>query len=365
LKAYLVGGAVRDKLLQFPWHESDWVVVGATPDEMIAQGFQPVGKDFPVFLHPESKEEYALARTERKSGMGYHGFKLYYSPDVTLEQDLSRRDFTINAIAQDDDGNLIDPYGGVDDLERKLLQHVSPAFAEDPVRILRGARFLARYAHLGFSLSDDTLNLMRTMVANGEVDALVKQRVWKEFEQMMGERSPLAGIKMLSQCGALPILFGQLASHIDSINPKIAFSFDDSTGNIAMLFSSFNIDDLKQAEAPNKVLKAADTLQRLKASLDQLDRQDIQHNAQQLLAASTCHGLLKDREFAIYISTLLCKLDPVGRATNWLALNTQLANLSPAPFIQQGLKGAEIGAAIKAAQTAIVIEWINEVQHGE
>ncbi len=197
---YCVGGAVRDSLLKLPVQDHDWVVVGATPEQMEAQGYRPVGKDFPVFLHPESHEEYALARTERKTALGYKGFAVYAAPDVTLEQDLSRRDFTVNAIAQAADGSLIDPYNGIADLKAGVLRHVSAAFSEDPVRILRAARFVARF---GFSIAPETLELMRTMVANGEVDALVAERVWQELARGLMEKSPSRFITTLRDCGAL------------------------------------------------------------------------------------------------------------------------------------------------------------------
>jgi tRNA nucleotidyltransferase (CCA-adding enzyme) len=210
MKSYLVGGAVRDEILGYPFHEKDWVVVGASVDEMLSLGYQQVGKDFPVFLHPQSKEEYALARTERKTAAGYKGFDVHASPDVTLEQDLVRRDLTINAIAKDEDGNLIDPYHGVDDINNKILRHVSEAFAEDPVRILRVARFMARYAHLGFSVAEDTMVLMQTMVSAGEVDALVAERVWQEMQKALTEKTPSAFITTLRDCGALQRILPEL-----------------------------------------------------------------------------------------------------------------------------------------------------------
>jgi len=203
MKVYLVGGAVRDALLGLPVHERDWVVVGATPEEMIARGFQPVGKDFPVFLHPQTHEEYALARTERKTAPGYHGFVFHASPEVTLEEDLRRRDLTINAMARDEEGRLIDPYGGQRDLEQRVLRHVSPAFVEDPVRILRVARFAARFAPLGFRMADETLQLMKTMVQNGEVDALVPERVWQEMVRALSTERPSVFFEVLRACGAL------------------------------------------------------------------------------------------------------------------------------------------------------------------
>ncbi|RYZ97392.1 MAG: multifunctional CCA addition/repair protein, partial [Moraxellaceae bacterium] len=210
MKKYLVGGAVRDKLLGYPFHEQDWVVVGATPEIMAELGFIAVGKDFPVFLHPDTKEEYALARTERKTGKGYNGFTFNCSADVTLEEDLVRRDLTINAIAEDEEGNIIDPYNGQQDLIDKKLRHVSGAFLEDPVRILRIARFAARYHHLGFTVADETLILMREMVNNGEVDHLVAERVWKETQRALGELAPDIFIQCLRDCGALERLFPEI-----------------------------------------------------------------------------------------------------------------------------------------------------------
>ena len=203
MKTYLVGGAVRDRLLDRPAGDRDWVVVGATPEQMIARGFKPVGRDFPVFLHPQTHEEYALARTERKSARGYRGFVVDADTSVTLEQDLARRDFTVNAIAQDADGTLLDPFGGASDLEARVLRHVSPAFVEDPVRVLRAARFMARFADAGFVVAKETLELMRAMVANGEVDHLVPERVWQELARALTEPRPSAFLATLRAAGAL------------------------------------------------------------------------------------------------------------------------------------------------------------------
>lgn len=210
MKIYLVGGAVRDELLGRDIHERDWVVVGATPDDMIKQGFIPVGKFFPVFLHPDTKEEYALARTERKVAGGYHGFSFDTSTHVTLEEDLKRRDLTINAMAKLPDGKIIDPYGGQQDLQNRILRHVSSAFSEDPVRVLRIARFLARYASLGFQIAEETLALMRKMVEEGEVDHLVQERVWKEMERALSEPSPQVFVQTLRRCGALKVLLPEV-----------------------------------------------------------------------------------------------------------------------------------------------------------
>ena len=210
MKIYLVGGAVRDELLGRPIAERDWVVVGATPDDMIAAGYRPVGRDFPVFLHPETHEEYALARLERKTGPGYRGFVTEFSADVTLEQDLMRRDLTINAMAKASDGTIIDLFDGRQDLEQRVLRHVSDAFVEDPVRILRVARFLARYAPLGFTVASETLQLMRQMVEAGEADALVPERIWRELERALGEPQPRAAIEMLRDCGALRVILPEV-----------------------------------------------------------------------------------------------------------------------------------------------------------
>jgi tRNA nucleotidyltransferase (CCA-adding enzyme) len=208
MKTYVVGGAVRDRLLGLPVSDRDYVVVGATPDEMLALGFLPVGKDFPVFLHPRSHAEYALARTERKSGHGYKGFKVYAAPEVTLEEDLRRRDLTINAIAEDETGALVDPYGGQRDLAARVFRHVSEAFAEDPVRILRVARFAARLTD--FSVAPETLSLMRSMVDKGEVDALVPERVWQEVARGLMESRPSRMFQVLRDCGALARLFPEI-----------------------------------------------------------------------------------------------------------------------------------------------------------
>lgn len=210
MKIYLVGGAVRDQLLNLPVKDRDWVVVGATPETLLQQGYQQVGKDFPVFLHPDTHEEYALARTERKSGSGYTGFTCYAAPDVTLEDDLQRRDLTINAIAYSAKGEYIDPYHGIDDIHAKLLRHVSNAFSEDPLRVLRVARFAARFAPLGFTIAPETLSLMQEMTNSGELNALTAERVWKETEKALHSQAPQVYFEILHQCGALKILFPEI-----------------------------------------------------------------------------------------------------------------------------------------------------------
>ena len=207
VRIYRVGGSVRDELLQLPSGDDDWVVVGATPEIMLASGFTPVGKDFPVFLHPETHDEYALARTERKHGHGYRGFEFFATPDVTLEDDLRRRDLTINAMARGPDGELIDPYGGANDLRAGVLRHVSPAFAEDPLRVLRVARFAARF---GFSIAAETLGLMRELVASGELATLAPERVWQELARGLGEAHPSRMLQALRACGALAALLPEV-----------------------------------------------------------------------------------------------------------------------------------------------------------
>ncbi|PSV09751.1 multifunctional CCA addition/repair protein [Photobacterium leiognathi] len=210
MQTYLVGGAVRDTLLGLTVTDKDWVVVGTTPEAMLAAGFEQVGSDFPVFLHPKTKQEHALARTERKSGHGYTGFVCYSAPDVTLEQDLLRRDLTINAIAQAPNGDLIDPYHGQQDITDKVLRHVSPAFAEDPLRVLRVARFAARFAHLGFTVAPETMALMQEMVVSGELASLTPERVWKEWEKSLSSDDPQMFLTVLRQCGALAIVMPEI-----------------------------------------------------------------------------------------------------------------------------------------------------------
>jgi tRNA nucleotidyltransferase (CCA-adding enzyme) len=216
MKVYAVGGAIRDEMLGLPVKDRDHVVIGATPEEMVALGYRPVGKDFPVFLHPKTHEEYALARTERKVARGYKGFQVYSSPDVTLEQDLARRDLTINAMARDEAGVLVDPFGGAADLKQRLLRHVSDAFVEDPVRILRVARFAARF---GFDIADSTRKLMREMVASGEADALVAERVWQEFAKGLMEQSPARMFAVLDETGLLDRLLPEFGLRFECGNP--------------------------------------------------------------------------------------------------------------------------------------------------
>ena len=232
MEVYEVGGAVRDRLLGQAVKDRDWVVVGATPQQMLDAGYKQVGADFPVFLHPESREEFALARTERKSGHGYHGFEVHSAPDVTLEDDLKRRDLTINAMARNADGELVDPFGGERDLADRLLRHVSPAFAEDPLRILRTARFAARFAPMGFEVAEQTMALMRSMVAEGEADHLVPERVWQETCRALHEQRPRVFFEVLDACGALAVVMPEIASPPEVLE-----------GGLAALVRSVGISD--------------------------------------------------------------------------------------------------------------------------
>jgi tRNA nucleotidyltransferase (CCA-adding enzyme) len=239
LKTYLVGGAVRDQLLGYPIKERDYVVVGATPEQMLAKGFRLVGKDFPVFLHPRTHEEYALARTERKVGPGYTGFSCYAAPDVTLEEDLQRRDLTINAIAQASSGKIIDPYHGKKDIANRFLRHVSPAFSEDPVRLLRVARFMAKFSVLGFRVAKETMQLLKTMVKSGEINTLIPERVWQEFARALTEVTPQAFIKTLFDCGALAILFPPLQKLYVNFNQKA--NKKQKSSSLAVLEQAVNL----------------------------------------------------------------------------------------------------------------------------
>ena len=260
LQIYLVGGAVRDQLLGLPVHERDWVVVGSSPEEMQAQGFKAVGKDFPVFLHPETKEEYALARTERKTGRGYKGFTFYTDPNVTLEQDLIRRDLTINAIAEDDQGNLIDPFNGQADLKAKKLQHVSDAFSEDPVRILRIARFAAKLPE--FSVTQKTNQLMQDMVNNGEVGELVSERVWQELRRSLGEAAPHRFFEVLDDCSALASLFPELKPEL--FQAQSQFSAEQ---NFALLMQPCEPDEIQPFCRQHKVPRSFSDLAKLACDL--------------------------------------------------------------------------------------------------
>lgn len=405
MQIFLVGGAVRDQLLGLPVTEKDWVVVGASAEELLAQGFKSVGKDFPVFLHPHTQEEYALARQERKTAPGYGGFSFDTQPSVSLEEDLLRRDLTINAMAQDEQGAIIDPYGGQQDLQARLLRHVSPAFSEDPVRILRIARFSARYHHLGFSIAPETLQLMAAMVDAQEVDHLVPERVWKETSRALQEASPVVYFHVLRSCGALARLMPELDALFGipqrpEYHPEIdtgvhslmaltqACRLSDST---AVRFASL-IHDLGKALTPADLLPRhhGHELAGLKPIKSLAKRlalpKDILELA--LLCAefhTHCHRALEltpqtllklflrldafRRPERLELFCLCCEADARGRTgfeerpypqANYLRgalLNCQAINVSA--LIAQGLANAALGAAIHEQRIKALHEYKN------
>jgi len=369
MQIYLVGGAVRDKLLGLPVKERDWVVVGATPEEMLALGYKQVGRDFPVFLHPETGDEYALARTERKSGHGYTGFAVHASPDVTLEEDLRRRDLTINAMAETPDGKLIDPFHGREDLDNGVLRHVSPAFVEDPVRILRVARFAAAFAKWGFHVAHGTNALMRKMVADGEVDYLVPERVWAELAKALATDSPHVFFQALRGCGALAVLFPEIdreypadaSTHAGKtlIAPLAALKTaaacsDDTRVRLAVLMRALGSDltveqRLAQTERLCERLKTPNDYRQLALSairLEQLVRSD---DPADVLAFLEGANAFRNPDW----SRLL--LD-VYRAGGWIdAQRAELieqareaaASVDAGQFRQQGIEGRALGEAIR------------------
>ena len=397
MRTFLVGGAVRDRLLGRNVVDRDYVVVGATPDEMSRLGFRPIGRDFPVFLHPQTREEYALARTERKSGRGYHGFVFSTDPSVTLEEDLERRDLTINAMAEDGEGGLVDPFGGARDIEARVLRHVSPAFAEDPVRVLRVARFAARYAPLGFRIADETLALMRRMVDDGEVEHLVAERVWAETRKALAEPAPSAFLKSLRACSALRVLFPEVDA-LYGVPQRAEFHPEIDTGTHVEL-----VLDMAARLAPGedlvgfcalthdlgKALTPADRLPRhighehagvapLRALASRL-RVPAEHAA---LAEHVCRFHLDiHRAFELRAETLLsileridafrraeriapfllaCEADKRGRlgledapypqAEYVRAAHAAAAAIDAHAFVEQGLTGSAIGDAMRKAR---------------
>jgi tRNA nucleotidyltransferase (CCA-adding enzyme) len=348
MKIYLVGGAVRDALLNRPVVEKDYVVVGSSVDEMLAHKFQPVGKAFPVFLHPKTKEEYALARTEKKVAKGYHGFTFQADPSVTLEEDLIRRDLTINAMAQDlETGEIIDPYGGKQDLDNKILRHVSEAFVEDPVRILRLARFAARF---GFSVAPDTLILMKKMVNNGEVDALVPERVWKECESALSEPHPEVFFEMLAACGALERLFPHLtdlkplqtATALSS-SPLIRFAVLPPAAFVKYRLPKEYTELANLVHAHHQEVHSAPTLsaEQLITLLEQLDAFRRPERLEPFLTA--CQAINLETSSA-----------PSAR----LRLAHETATKITAAQIPQGLIGQAIRQAIHEARVSILAQII-------
>ena len=408
MKIYRVGGAVRDKLLNYPCFENDWVVVGSSPEEMIKLGYQPVGNDFPVFINTETGEEYALARTERKSGVGYQGFTFHTAPNISLEDDLIRRDLTINAIAEDEDGHIIDPYGGREDLSQKVLRHVSNAFVEDPLRVLRVARFAARYHHLGFTVAPETQTLMKSIVNSGELTHLVAERVWKETDRALCEQSPDLFIQTLRDCGALAALlpevnnlFGvaQRADYHPEIDTGIhtlmalqqaAILSDKPAIRFAVL-----VHDLGKGITPDHILPShsgheARGLPLVKAVCDRLKAPNehrqlamtvtefhlLCHKAREL-QPDTLLSLLKTVG-ALKSSTKLedfltcCTADAKGRtgfensdypSTPYLRAATKaLQGIDISDIVNSGISGAEIGEQLALRQTDILQQLKNNYQ---
>ena len=361
MKTYRVGGAVRDTLLGYPFVETDWVVVGSTPEQMLAEGFTQVGRDFPVFLHPDSKEEYALARTERKSGPGYHGFVVHADPSVTLEEDLERRDLTINAMAMNEAGEVIDPYGGQTDLANKVLRHVSAHFVEDPLRVLRVARFAARYHHLGFKVAPETLSLMQEIVAADELPHLSIERVWVETEKALLEQSPAVYWQTLASCEALAVLAPELAvSQGITALTRAAPHTPRADSRWAALLA-----DLPEtrATALSERLKAPNAYTALAARVSNW-RPKVKTA---LKDAETCMNLLKaldalrrEEPFTGFCETLsaLEQQSPEAQAAieRLQDARAAAASIKAADFAGQALEGPALGAAIQAAQVDAIAE---------
>jgi tRNA nucleotidyltransferase (CCA-adding enzyme) len=403
MRNYLVGGAVRDKWLGRPVVDRDHVVVGAQPEDLLALGYKPVGKDFPVFLHPESGEEYALARTERKTGRGYHGFAFHADPNVTLEQDLARRDLTINAIAEDEHGMLVDPYGGVRDLKQRLLRHVSPAFVEDPVRLLRVARFAARFAPLGFTVAEETMALLRQMVRDGEIDHLVPERVWAETRKALGEAQPSAFLRVLRDAGALAVLFPEIDA-LYGVPQRVEFHPEIDTGvhqemvldaaaqlapgNDLVGFCALT-HDLGKALTPadewprhigheQRGVKPLRTLAaRLKVPTDYAELAELvcrehlnAHRALELKPATllkllaALDALRRPDRLETFLTA--CMADKRGRLGHeqddypqaaWLRqARHAAASITSDPFVAQGLQGPAIGAAMERARIQAIAD---------
>jgi tRNA nucleotidyltransferase (CCA-adding enzyme) len=401
MRTYLVGGAVRDKLLGRPVTDHDHVVVGARPEELLERGFRPVGKDFPVFLHPKTNEEYALARTERKTGHGYHGFAFHADPSVTLEEDLARRDLTINAIAEGEDGHLVDPFDGTRDIEQRLLRHVSDAFVEDPVRLLRVARFAARFAPLGFTVAPETMALMQQMVRDGEVDHLVPERVWQETRKALAEAQPSAFLRVLRESGALKVLFPEVDAlygvpqraefhpEIDTgvhVEMVVDMAARIAPGNDVVGFCALT-HDLGKALTPADVLPrhighehaGVEPLRRLVARLkvptehaslaEQVCREHLNvHRAFELRPSTVLRlltsldALRRPERLSLFLAA--CEADKRGRlghqddaypqAGYLQRARDAAAAVSSEAFVTQGLQGPAIGEAMTRAREAAI-----------
>lgn len=369
MKTYLVGGAVRDRLLGLPVVDRDYVVVGATPTQMLAAGFQQVGKDFPVFLHPQTQSEYALARTERKQGRGYTGFAVNADASVTLEQDLERRDLTINAIAETESGELIDPYQGQRDLEQRILRHVSPAFTEDPLRVLRVARFAARFRHLGFQIAPETQQLLATIAASGELETISAERVWRETNLALASHSPEVYFSVLKQATALGPWFAEfevneLDSGLDRLIRCTQLTDDPHVRGAALLSSL----SLEAAATLCDRLRAPNSVQQLARAAIQTD--NFWQSDWSATAITSVFGKIDGWRQADRVSALLLIWQAQGLAVAASealracyaaaqAINAQhvLANQT-ADQSQQDLKGPELGAAIQAARLHAITETL-------
>lgn len=361
MKTYLVGGAVRDELLGLEPSERDWVVVGARPEDLLDAGYRQVGQDFPVFLHPETREEYALARTERKSGRGYRGFAIDANPGVTLEEDLQRRDLTINAMARGDDGELIDPWNGRADLDARRLRHVSPAFAEDPLRVLRVARFAARFAHLGFTVAEETVELMRRMAASGELETLVPERVWQETHRALSTRTPLRYFETLRSCGALDIVFPELSPLLeDTAGPAALQSATERTGDASIRFAAFThpLDpDVALAELTRRlpIPKSWADLARLAARWHHLCLRACDAGATELAELfAACDALRRPARFE-HLIEVCGAIGGEGAARSGDHLRQGLAAIAAieaAPLVEAGWQGPDLGEELERRRLA-------------
>jgi tRNA nucleotidyltransferase (CCA-adding enzyme) len=361
MKIYLVGGAVRDELLGLPVNERDWVVVGATVEDMLKLGFRQVGKEFPVFLHPKTNEEYALARMERKVRPGYQGFTFDTSPTVSLKDDLLRRDLTINAMATSTEGELIDPYHGQKDLHDKVLRHVSTAFAEDPVRILRVGRFLARYFYLGFHIAKDTIQLMTNMVKAGEVDALVPERVWKELERALAEKNPEQFFNALQTCGAFRTLFPELINHPESMNALITASAltNDPVIRFACLLSQCSRDEVNaltnRLRAPNDYRDLA----KLTALHHKTALRVTELSADELIELFGALDIYRRPErFQLFINACKGITQTTFNAEQLINCAEIARKYNVQQLIAQGFTGNDLASKLKQERTNAVAAWL-------
>ena len=409
MKVYLVGGAVRDQLLNYPVKERDWVVIGSTPQQMLQNGYQQVGRDFPVFLHPVTHEEYALARKERKTAKGYYGFECDFGETTTLEDDLQRRDLTINAIAMDEHGKFIDPYHGVADLQAKILRHVSKAFVEDPVRVLRVARFAARYHHLGFKLADETRSLMYDMVRQGELAHLVAERVWQELERSLHEKNPEIFIATLRSCGALEVIFPEInrlfgVPGTPMYHPEVDSGVHTLMALEAMVASSDDpmcrfatlVHDLGKGVTPmttwpshhgheeNGVSIIDEFCQRLRIPSDwrkfamMVSRYHLNIHRISELRADTIVKILEKtdsfRRMEQFEKLLrVCEADASGRigkvdyeqANKWRFVHTECLKIQPKVLVEQGYQGIAIKNELHNRRVACVALILNFWKHHE